>query len=337
MSLKFGILACSNVARRRFLPALATAAGATLERVGSRDPAKAAKLAREHGCAKSGSYEGVLTDPAVDAVYISTPPPLHEEWCLRAAASGKHVLCEKPAFLELASAERVLAVCERAGVRLMEGYMFLFHPQHALARSLVGPKGIGEPLYFSGEFSYPRPDPGDYRLNPALAGGTFSDSLGYPLAAALEFFPHTPVSVSAGLVADLATGVDRASTATLVFDQRVGGRVAHAFAGFGLHYRSRYSVLGTLGRLEVERAYAVPADHTARITLETDAGIQVLTVDPADQFRLMIEEFARGVRSADNRDRCREQALLLRHRVMDSASKSLGSSGSLNPQVEGSS
>src|ERR1700682_3380751 len=112
---RFGIIACSSVARRRFLPALCSSKTARLERVGSRDSARAEQCAREFPCAKYGSYEAVLADPEVEVVYISTPPSMHEEWVHKAAASRKHVLCEKPAFCDFRSAVKAVEACRAAG------------------------------------------------------------------------------------------------------------------------------------------------------------------------------------------------------------------------------
>ncbi len=127
-----------------------------------------------------------------DAVYISTPPSLHEEWVNKAAAAGKHILCEKPAFGDLRTAKKAVEHCRAAGVRLLEGYAFKYHPQHALVRSLVAAGRIGAPRFFSAEFTYPRPAGNDIRLKPELAGGVFHDSAGYPVAAALMQMPGVP-------------------------------------------------------------------------------------------------------------------------------------------------
>ncbi len=145
---RFGIIACSSVARRRFLPALATSKLAQLVHVGSRDPAKAAQCAGEFSAAKSGDYEAVLADPEVEAVYISTPPSLHEEWVRKAVAKGKHVLCEKPAFDDFQAAVAVVDRCRAAEVCLAEGYSFRWHPQHAVVRSLIEQGRIGQAKFF---------------------------------------------------------------------------------------------------------------------------------------------------------------------------------------------
>ena len=143
VAVQFGIIACSSVARRRFLPALKLANCAQLAHIGSRDAAKAESFAREFSCPKFGNYEAVLADSEINAVYISTPPTLHGEWVHKVAAAGKHILCEKPAFSSGEEARKAVAACRAAGVRLFEGYAFKYHPQHALVKSLAVAGRIG--------------------------------------------------------------------------------------------------------------------------------------------------------------------------------------------------
>lgn len=316
---RFGIIACSSVARRRFLPAFANSTGARLVHVGSRDPAKAKQCAQEFSCAKSGDYDAVLADPEVEAVYISTPPSLHEAWVLKAAAHGKHVLCEKPAFSNFPAAVNVVERCRAAGVCLAEGYTFRWHPQHEVVRSLIAAGRIGTPRFFSAEFTYPRPADGDIRLNAGLDGGVFRDSAGYPVSAALLQMPGQPVSVSCQMGLDPATGVDDSFRLTINF---ADGASAQMLVAFGAHYRSRYAITGTKGRLESERAFSVGPQMKTVIALESDAGAERIEVEPADQFRLMLDDFAAQVRSEPARRKNFPADILRQHAIMDAALRS---------------
>ena len=316
---RFGIIACSSVARRRFLPALLTSKQAQLVHVGSRDPAKAAQCAQEFSGGKSGDYDVVLANPAVEAVYISTPPSLHEEWVRKAVAKGKHVLCEKPAFGDFQTAVALVEHCRSTGVRLAEGYSFRWHPQHAAVRSIMEQGRIGQPRFFSAEFTYPRPPEHDIRLNPQLDGGVFRDSAGYPVAAALLQMPGRPVSVFCQLGQDRATGVDDAFALWLRFEQ---GATAQMLVAFGAHYRSRYAITGTQGRIEVERAFSVGPQLKTSLALETESGPERFEIDPEDQFRLMLDDFSAQIRDADDQRRNFEADLLRQHAVMDAAARS---------------
>jgi predicted dehydrogenase len=317
--LQFGILACSNIARRRFLPALKLATGAQLASVGSRDAAKAAQFAREFGAPRHGTYEDVLADPKINAVYVSTPPNLHAEWVYKAAAAGKHVLCEKPAFVDSAEARKAADVCRAAGVRLMEAYVPPYHPQHAKVRELVAEGRIGAPKFFEAQFMYPRPPSSDdIRFKPELLGGVFHDSAGYPVAAALMHMPGELASISCVQGRDAATGVDDACSVTLQFS---GGEIAQLYAGFGVQYRARYAVSGPNGRIEVERAFAVAPDIKTTITVENNHGTEKILMEPADQFRLMIEDFAAQI-SGGAEHKNYETDLLRFRSIMDAAAQS---------------
>lgn len=308
---RFGLIASSRVARRRFLPALMRAENARLVRIGSRDLAKADGLAAAFGGVRTGSYEDVLADPDVDVVYISTPPAFHEAWVRKAAAAGKHILCEKPAFTSYRAAVEMTDFCGCRGVRLMEGYMFRHHPRHALVSSLFS--RLGSPRVVQAEWTFPQPPPDDFRLQPDLGGGVFFDAGGYPLAAALLHINSAPVTVSSEAVTDATTGVERAVSFQIQF---AGGELAQGLVAYGLRYRARYTVLCAQGWVEVERAFAIEPDAVSVVTLETETGVERIAVESADQFRLMIEAFAAQISGAATRHDF-EGELVRQHRLMD--------------------
>jgi len=316
---RFGVLACSSVAKRRTIPAILASGNARLERIGSRSAQRARFYAAEFQCAKFGTYEDVLRDDAVDTVYISTPPALHEHWIREAARHGKHVYCEKPAVGSYAAAIELLDLFEKKGLRLMEGYMFRYHPQHALVRALISKGRIGTPRLFESWYIYPRPDAGNIRLEASLGGGVFFDAAGYSVVAALELFTDQPLSVFCSMSMENTTRVDDLVSMQIQFS---GGQLAQSIAAFDLQYRARYAVTGTAGRLEVERAYAVGPDVKTKVTLETDFGQETFEVPPADQFRLMIEDFSNALLGAPGPGESFESKLLRVHRVMDAARRS---------------
>lgn len=318
-TIRFGLIACSSIARRRFLPALQRVSGAEAVFIGSRHSQTAAELAREFSVARHGNYEDVLNDPLVDAVYLSTPTTLRLEWVTKAAEAGKHILCEKPAFLNADQAYQALEVCCKHGVRLFENYVFKYHPQHALIDSMVESGRIGTRKFFEAEFTYPRPRKNDIRLNPSVAGGVFHDSAGYPVAAALMHLSSRPVAVSCVQGRDAATGVDDSLAMTIQF---AGGEIAQLYVAFGLHYRSRYAILGTLGRIETERAFSVLPDMAVTVVLETEGGVEKNIVAPADQFELMIEAFRANIPSCGMNEKNFENDLLQMQKVMDAAAQS---------------
>ncbi len=287
--IRFGLIACSSVARRRFAPALLSSGSATLERAGSRSALKSAAFAAEFCCVKSGSYEDVLHDPDVDCVYISTPPTEHAKWAIAAARHGKHVLCEKPAAMNMREALAVLESCRSNDVCFLEGYAFAFHPQHAEFKKLIREGAIGSPRLFTAQFSYPMPSTGDYRFRKELGGGVFFDSAGYTVAAALMTIESHPAEVFTVLENDKQLGVD---VGTSIFLRFGSGETAQLYSGMGLQYRSRYAAHGSRGRIELERAFSVSPDHETVIRIENDEGLICSRVPRADQFAIMIGRFA---------------------------------------------
>lgn len=315
-TIPFGLIACSSVAQRRFLPALKAANYARLARIGSRDTTKAKQFAQEFLCTKYGSYEDVLNDSEIEAVYISTPPSLHAEWIYKSASAQKHILCEKPAFLSVEQARKAITMCRENGVRLLEGYAFKYHPQHAIVRSLIAKGHIGQPRFFMAEYSYPRPNSDDIRLKSELGGGVLYDSAGYPVAASLMQFSNQPISVSCEQGRDVTAGVDDSFALTIRFS---GGEIAQIYVAFGVSYRSRYSIAGTCGRIEVERAFSVPAGKEVSISVETESGVEKIRVEPVDQFRMMIDGFCDSITGLNSGKINLEDDLLQLRSVMDAA------------------
>jgi NDP-hexose-3-ketoreductase len=316
---RFGLIGCSSIARRRMAPAICASDMARLERVGSRAIDRAEQFACEFRCTKWGSYEAVLADPEVDAVYISTPPALHEPWARAAAEHGKHILCEKPAFSNRRVAAEVIKLCRLHNVRLMEGYTFSYHPQHKLVRSLLDAGHIGELRIVQSEFTFPQPAAGNFRLQRELGGGVFLDAAGYPVAAAMLLYQAMPVSIFCHVKTDAVIGVDNLVSMTLNFP---GGGTSQLLSGYGFHYRSRYVALGTKGRLETTRAFSVPPDMKTEIIVETAAGSEIISVPPADQFQLMIKDFCAQVTQSAAPPGIFEEKLLRQHTVMETAWRS---------------
>jgi predicted dehydrogenase len=184
-------------------------------------------------------------------------------------------------------------------------------------RALVAEGRIGQPRFFHAEFTYPRPQPNDIRLNAQLDGGVFHDSGGYPISAALLQMGESPESIFAQSTRDAAAGVDNSLSVMLRFP---GGRIAQLLAAFDSHYRSRYSIIGTRGRIDVLRAFAVPPDHKAVVLLENDAGEEKISLEHADQFQLMLDDVCAHIRGVGSRDF--EGELLQQHAVMDAAARS---------------
>ncbi|MEK7509211.1 MAG: Gfo/Idh/MocA family oxidoreductase [Patescibacteria group bacterium] len=311
--IRFGVLGASRIAKKAAIPAIIASTHAELAMVGSRTPANV----QGFDCPAS-SYENVLANPNIDAVYISLPNSLHEEWSVRALEAGKHVWCEKPAALSYASAQKMVTAARANNVRLMEGFMFLYHPQQKRVREIIQSGTLGEITGFEGRFAFPMPDVGNIRLNARLGGGIYYDALVYPIRASRFAFGEEPQSITCNLTIDPALGVDVKADATLTYS----GRTASISSAFDSDYRSTYRVLGTKGSISMERAYAVPKDLAVRIFLEVGNAREEICIEPADHFKLMVDDFCSEVALGEASTKRYEEDLLVQAHVVDAGRRS---------------
>jgi NDP-hexose-3-ketoreductase len=177
---RIGVLGCADIAWRRMLPAMATVPGISIAAVSSRSPEKARRFADEFGAQPYTDHEAVLTSDDIDAVYLPLPTGMHADWAKKALAAGKHVLCEKPLTVTYPQAAELVAEAGRAGLRLMENFMFLHHSQHEEVRRTLTAGTIGELRTVNAAFGIPPLTPTDVRYDPALGGGALLDVGVYP-------------------------------------------------------------------------------------------------------------------------------------------------------------
>lgn len=282
-AVRIGVLGCSDIARRKFIPALGNCSAARLAAIGCRSPEKTAGYAAGHFCPAMPPAR-LLALPDIDLVYISLPNHLHEEWTIRALESGKHVICEKPLALSAASAERMLAAAERNGRLLYENLMFLHHPQHGVVKELIASGRIGRVVVLRSSFGFPLPKSGNFRLDPLQGGGAFNDLARYPLGTALHFLATLPEGFRGhALYRDsLNTGLHGTAVTR-------GGELFSYSMAFGQQYESYYEVVGETGKIRLDRAYTTPADLAGRIQLVQGDVSSEIQLPPADHFQLMIE------------------------------------------------
>jgi predicted dehydrogenase len=293
---RWGVLGCARIFERRIAPAFAAAANARLLAVASRDLEKAHKVAALSGAQKAfGSYDDLLGDPQIEAVYIPLPNDLHGLWTRRALAAGKHVLCDKPLTLTAAEARACAEDARAAGLRLMEAFMVRFHPQHAVVQQWVADGAIGVPTHLDAAFTYPAAvDPNNIRYQPERGGGALLDVGVYGVTAARWHFGAEPVAVSVVGVIDPATGVDTRALLTLEFSQ---GRTASIVCAFDLAFASRYELRGPSGSLIAERAFQVGEKGVSIVLQAHNAEPVVVASFPhLDQYAREIEHFGACVR-----------------------------------------
>jgi predicted dehydrogenase len=233
-----------------------------VDAIASRSLDKATTVARALGIARAhGSYEALIEDPAIEAVYIPLPNHLHKQWTLAAAAAGKHVLCEKPLAVSSHEARIMIDACNATGVKLMEAFMYRLHPLWVEVRRLLGEGVIGDLLAVQSFFSYYNDDPGDIRNRLDAGGGALFDIGCYPVNVARMLFGTEPSEVMAAIRRDPVGGTDVVTSAVLDFD----GRHAAFTCSTRLEDDQRVHIHGTEGRLLVEIPFNIPPDRPTRI------------------------------------------------------------------------
>ncbi|GAB4452323.1 MAG: Gfo/Idh/MocA family oxidoreductase [Armatimonadaceae bacterium] len=297
-TVRWGTLGCARVFNRRMVPGFHAAAGvAELLAVSSRSLEKARETAAQHNIPRAyGSYEELLADSEIDAVYIPLPNDLHAEWTIRALEAGKHVLCDKPAALTYADARRMAETAQHRNLRLMEGFMWRHHPQHQRVRELLDSGAIGPLTHFRGAFTYPAaPDPSNIRWQKDKGGGSLLDVGVYPVNAARYFFGEEPVAVQAVSRLDDTTGVDRHTAALLEW---VDGRTASTIGGFDQVFTTRYELVGETGSITAERAFQV-GEAGVTLTIRRGDDVQTEFFPHTDQYGEEIAHFSRCVRNPE--------------------------------------
>ncbi|PSL00378.1 putative dehydrogenase [Haloactinopolyspora alba] len=296
---RWGVLGSAAIAVNKVIPGMQKADNCEILGLASRDAGRAAETAAALGIDRShGSYQALLDDPDIEAVYIPLPNNLHAEWTLRAAEAGKHVLCEKPIAMSADEAATMVAGAEKAGVKLMEAFMYRLHPSWVRVRDLVAAGGIGELRAVHGFFSYTNLDPANIRNIAELGGGGLMDIGCYPVNVARMMFGAEPTDVRASVHRDPSFGTDSLTSAVLDFDGR------HAVLSCSTQHEpyQHVQVLGTEGRLSVEIPFNIPPDLPTHITRASGGtrpvapDVEVIEFPPADQYQIQGELFSAAIR-----------------------------------------
>ncbi len=301
--LRWGVLGAANIARRKVIPAIVASSNGAVVAIASRDRARGQAVAAELGIARAHeSYETLLSDPEIDAVYNPLPNSLHAEWTIKAAEAGKAVLCEKPLARDAAEAAAMVAACARHNAPLMEAFMYRFHPQNRRVRELVAQGAIGAVGAVRAGFGFRMDllDPANVRLQGNLAGGALMDVGCYAVNASRMLFGEEPVAATAWRDYDDRFGVDVALAGVLEYpdhDDGDGPRFATIDCSFKAGYSGWYTVVGSEGVIEVPRAYTPQGDDTVIVITDAHNRRREERFAGVDQYRLMAEAFAGAVLS----------------------------------------
>ena len=295
---RWGVLGAANIALKKVIPAMQRGERSVVVGIASRDRSRAATAAKALGIESAcGSYEELLDDPAIEAVYIPLPNHLHVPWAIRAAKRGKHVLCEKPIALSASEAELLLEARDRYGVLIQEAFMIRAHPQWITAVEMARSGALGRIESVIGYFSYHNVDPSNVRNVAAMGGGGLLDIGCYLVHAARWILDREPRSVSSLVGVDPEFGTDRLASMLLDF----GDAQAIGTCGTQMVPSQRVLILGDRARLEIEIPFNAPPDRLCRIFVDDGAapgegGRRTIEFPACDQYTLQGDAFSRAVR-----------------------------------------
>ena len=295
---RWGILGVANIAIKKVIPGMQKGSWNDLIGIASRDPDKARHFAGIFGIPKAyGSYQELLADPDVEAVYIPLPNHLHVPWSIRAAEAGKHVLCEKPIALNVEEALSLIEARDRTGVKIQEAFMIRTHPQWAGALDLIRAGRIGAVRSILGYFSYNNRDPNNIRNNAQFGGGALMDIGCYLIYCSSLIFQEEPDRVLGLIRYDPEFQTDILTSALLDFPS---GQSVFTCSTQLTPYQ-RVQVLGAKGRIEIEIPFNAPPDRPCRVFVDDGSGLPTGKVDtlvfgPSDQYTIQGDTFSRAIR-----------------------------------------
>lgn len=293
--IRFGVLGTARHGARTVIPAIQSASNAEVVAIASRDAARARQAADQLGIPHShGSYEALLADPSIDAVYIPLPNHMHKDWSIRAAEAGKHVLCEKPIGLNATEAAAMAQAFKDAGLLLAEAFQWRHHPLAERMYQMLREGIIGDLKLINAGFSFMLDRSGDIRSDPAKGGGALYDVGCYPVSFARYITGAEPLRVTAQAYWG-PTGVDDLLVATLEFP---GDVLAHINCGFIIPLRRYAEVVGTDGSLMANRIYnpiGDSADEIQRFGSDLELA-QTIGIEAVNSYKLMAEDFSAAVK-----------------------------------------
>lgn len=289
----WGVLSTSKFAIRATIPAMQKSKYSSVVGIASRDRSRAETVAHQLGIPKTyGSYEALLSDPEIDAVYIPLPNHLHVDWTINSLKAGKHVLCEKPIGLSYSDASRLeKAVKNYPDLKVMEAFMYRHHPQWQKIKELTNQNAIGEIKGVHSLYSYYNIDPSNIRNIADIGGGAMLDIGCYCVSLSRFVYDREPVRVLGRIEFDPQTNIDRLSSGVLDF----GGGVATFTCGTQIQPYQRVNIFGTSGRIELEIPFNAPNDRRCKTWLQKGQSMEEISFDICDQYTFQADYFAQAI------------------------------------------
>jgi predicted dehydrogenase len=290
---RWGVIGTGKIGRNKVIPAMQQGRFSRVDAIASRDGAKARAVAERLALPRAyGSYEALLTDNEIEAVYITLPNHLHVPMSIAALEAGKHVLCEKPIGLDAADAARLADAAARSPrLKVMEAFMYRHHPQWERTRALIESGAVGRLSAIHSVFSYYNDDENDICNQPALGGGGLLDIGCYSVSLSRWLFAREPTRVVATADRDPVFGTDTRLSAFLDF----GVGTSQFTCGTKLVPLQRVQILGTEGRIELDVPFSAPPDQPQTIRVQRGRDVTTLTIDPVNQYTLQGDRFSQAI------------------------------------------
>ena len=290
---RWGILSTAEIGMQKVIPAMQQGQYCDMVAIASRDVEKAQAAARQLGIPKAyGSYEGLLADPDIDAVYIPLPNHLHVAWAIKALDAGKHVLCEKPIGLSTAEAQELLDVARKhPELKVMEAFMYRHHPQWRKAKQLVTEGKIGGLRAIQTFFSYYLVDPDNIRNRADIGGGGLMDIGCYCISLSRFIFDAEPKRATGSIEYDPVFGTDRLASAIMDF----GNGTSTWTCATQLPPYQQVNIYGSQGRVELEIPFNAPPDRPCKIWHERNGAVEEIVLDICDQYTIQGDLFSLAV------------------------------------------
>jgi len=289
----WGVLSTAAIGTEQVLPAMQQGDYGVITAIASRGLDKAQAAAARLGIPKAyGSYEALLADPEIDAIYNPLPNHLHVAWSIKALEAGKHVLCEKPIALSSAEAQKLVDAAQaHPHLKVMEAFMYRHHPQWQRARQLVLDGSIGELRTIQSFFSYYLDDPSNIRNRPETGGGGLMDIGCYNISLSRFLFGGEPARIFGTVEFDPALGVDRLASAILDF----GSGTSTFTCSTQLEPYQRVQIFGTRGRIEIEIPFNPPANGACTLFYQHDDQIEQIVTEPSNHYTIQGDLFSQAV------------------------------------------
>lgn len=305
--IRIGILGGADIAFRMFMPALKEVEGIECAGVASNNKDRRAKFEKEYGVKTYDSYEEILNDSSIDAIYVPLPPALHYKWAKMALEKGKHVFLEKPSTIDYKLSEELIHIADEKELVLQENYMFQYHSQIEEIKKIISSGRIGKVRLLKGSFGFPKRGENDFRYNKELGGGALMDAGGYVIKLATLLLGDSIKLCSAQKQLDENYDVDIFDS--VMFKNKDGLTYQGAF-GMDCHYQCSLEVWGSTGKLFTNRIFTAPAGFISKVIIEDKNGQEEIELKEDKHFKHSIEHFYMAISDKKERDKMKKALLL---------------------------